>query len=123
MGMSASQSRLLMLTARLSDLELSAQQIDNAKIQNSRLSQGAALQYTNALNAATGPDGNVNSAATAAATAAYEATTAALESQDKIYDMELKNIDTEHEALQTEIDSVKKVIDKNIERSFKIFQA
>lgn len=123
MGMAASQSRLLMLTARLSDLELSAQQIDNAKIQNSRLSQGAALQYTNALSAATGADGNVNSAATAAATAAYEATTSALQAQDKIYDMELKNIDTEHEALQTEIDSVKKVIDKNIERSFKIFQA
>ena len=35
--------------------------------------------------------------------------------------MELKNIDTEHNSLQQEYDSVKSVIDKNIERSFKIY--
>ena len=44
-----------------------------------------------------------------------------IENKDKRYDMELKNIDTEHNSLQTEYDSVKSVIDKNIERSFKIY--
>lgn len=58
---------------------------------------------------------------TAKAEAEYEATMAQIESKDNKFDLELKAIDTEHQAIQTEMDSVKKVIDKNIERSFKIF--
>ena len=38
-----------------------------------------------------------------------------------MYDLELKNIDTEHNSLQTEYDSIKTAIDKNIERTFKIY--
>jgi hypothetical protein len=60
---------------------------------------------------------------TATAEAKYEATTADIQSKDKRFDLSLKNIDTEHQATQTTIDSVKKLIDKNIERAFKIFQA
>ena len=41
--------------------------------------------------------------------------------KDKRYDLELKNIDTEHNSLQTEYDSIKTAIDKNIERTFKIY--
>ena len=59
----------------------------------------------------------------AKAEAEYETVMAEIESKDSRYDMELKTIDTEHSAVQTEIDSVKKVIDKNIERTFKIFDA
>lgn len=127
MGMAASQSRLLMLTARLSDLELRAQQIQNAKIRNSMQVQAATANYIAALNnnnssGAVTTDSNISSSGSVDATQ-FEATMYALEGVDKLYDMELKNIDTEHQAIQTEIDSVKKVIDKNIERSFKIFQA
>lgn len=64
-----------------------------------------------------------DSSGTAKAEAKYETTMAQIESQDKKFDLQLKQIDTEHNAIQTEIDSVKKVIDKNIERSFKIFNA
>lgn len=46
-----------------------------------------------------------------------------IQAKDKQYDMELKNIDTEHNSLQTEYDSIKSVIDKNVERNFKMFQA
>ena len=46
-----------------------------------------------------------------------------IEAKDKQYDLELKNIDTEHSSLQTEYDSIKSVIDKNVERNFKMFQA
>lgn len=60
---------------------------------------------------------------TAKAEANYTAANAEIQVKDKQFDLELKNIDTEHEAVQTEVDSVKKVIDKNIERSFKMFQA
>lgn len=61
--------------------------------------------------------------AIAIAEAQYEAEMQQTQAKDKRYDMELQNINTEHTATQTEIDSVKKVIDKNIERAFKIFDA
>lgn len=57
------------------------------------------------------------------AEAKYEAETAKIQTKDKKFDLELQNINTEHQAVQTEFDSVQKVIEKNIERSFKLFQA
>lgn len=57
----------------------------------------------------------------AKAEANYNAVIAEIKTKDSKFDLELKDIDTEHSAIQTEIDSVKKVIDKNIERSFKLF--
>jgi hypothetical protein len=59
----------------------------------------------------------------AKAEAEYNTETARIQTKDKRYDMTLKDIDTQHTAIQTEVDSVKKVIDKNIERSFKTFDA
>lgn len=59
----------------------------------------------------------------ARAEADYNTQMASIQSKDKRFDLELKSIDTEHNAAQTEIESVKKVIDKNIEKSFKIFNA
>lgn len=47
----------------------------------------------------------------------------AIQAKDKRYDIELKNIDTEHTSLQTEYDSIKSVMDKNVERNFKMFEA
>lgn len=44
-----------------------------------------------------------------------------IESQDKKLELKLKDLDTQQQALNTEMDSVKKVIDKNIEVSFKAF--
>ena len=59
----------------------------------------------------------------AQAEAKYKVKLAQIESKDKKFDLNLKQIDTEHLAIQTEVDSVKKVIDKNIERSFKAFDS
>lgn len=59
---------------------------------------------------------------TAKQEAIYQAEMSKIQAKDKKFDLQLKNIDTEHNALQTEVESVQKVIDKNIERSFKIFQ-
>lgn len=58
---------------------------------------------------------------TAKAEAEYETTMASIQAKDKRFDLQLKEIDTEHQAITQEIDSVKQVINKNIERSFKIF--
>lgn len=57
----------------------------------------------------------------ARAEADYEATLAAIETKDKEYDVQLTAINTEHKAIETEVDAIKKVIEKNIDRAFKIF--
>ena len=44
-----------------------------------------------------------------------------IQSQDQTLEVRLKNIDTEHKALDTEMEAVKKVLEKNIESSFKTF--
>ena len=46
-----------------------------------------------------------------------------LESQDKQFDMALNRLEAEHNALQTEYDAVSKIISKNVEKSFNIFNA
>ena len=51
----------------------------------------------------------------------YQAALAEIEPTDKMLEVHLKDIDTQHQAIQTEIDAVKKVIDKDIESSFKTF--
>lgn len=50
MGLSASQSRLLALTSRMSDLEFRSQQIANAKVELSNESNAASKAYTEALD-------------------------------------------------------------------------
>ena len=57
----------------------------------------------------------------AAVAAKYESTTSEIQSQDKKLELRLKQIESEHKAIQTEMEAVKKVIDKNIEESFKSF--
>lgn len=46
-----------------------------------------------------------------------------IQAQDKNLELRLKQLDTEENAISTEIDSVKKVISKNVESSFKTFNA
>lgn len=62
-----------------------------------------------------------NSTAVTIAEAEYTAQMNKIQNKDKMYDLELKNIDTEHNSLQTEYESIKGAIDKNIERTFKIY--
>lgn len=44
-----------------------------------------------------------------------------IQSDDKKLELKLQDLDTQQQALSTEMESVKKVIDKNVESSFKIF--
>ena len=57
----------------------------------------------------------------AKAEAEYESQTAILSNQDKMLDLELNQIETQHSAVKTEIDSVQKLVDNNIEKTFKSF--
>ena len=61
--------------------------------------------------------------AVAIAEAEYNRDMNKIQTKDKRFDMELKRIDTEHSALQVEYDSVKSAMNKNIERTMKIFSA
>lgn len=47
--------------------------------------------------------------------------TAIIQQQDKTLELHLDQLDTEQQAIQTEMDAIKKVIDKNIEETFKTF--
>ena len=49
------------------------------------------------------------------------AQTEALQQEDRTLELQLKQLDTEHNAIQTEIDAVQKVVQKNVETSFKTF--
>ncbi|MFA7659409.1 MAG: hypothetical protein WCY19_08245 [Candidatus Gastranaerophilaceae bacterium] len=51
------------------------------------------------------------------------AKTEVIQNEDRTLELQLKQLDTEQEALQTEMDAVKKVIDKNIEQTFKTFSS
>ena len=64
---------------------------------------------------------NTDELAITKAEAKYKRAMNDIENKDKRFDVELKNIDTEHNSLQTEYESVKSVIDKNIERTFKMY--
>ncbi len=57
----------------------------------------------------------------AKAEAEYQYTVSELQIQDNQFDIELKKLDTEHNALQQQFDAIKSVIDKNTERTFKMF--
>ena len=46
-----------------------------------------------------------------------------IQQQDKQLELKLKQLDTEENAISTEMDAVKKVISKNVESSFKTFNA
>ena len=50
-----------------------------------------------------------------------DAKTTVIQQQDKTLELHLDQLDTEQQAIQTEMDAVKKVIDKNIDESFKTF--
>jgi len=51
------------------------------------------------------------------------AKTCVIQNEDKVLELQLRQLDTEQQALSTEMDSVKKVIDKNIESTFKTFSS
>ena len=136
MGLVASQARLLLLFGRKSDIEYRCQVISNKRMRLSFETGEIARTYVDALSntVATGtgtwptppnaPDAlgqntRLYTEDDALATARYEGQTAILQAEDKRLELELKNLETQHKAVSTEIDAVNKVIDKNIEKSFK----
>lgn len=196
MGLASSQARLLMLTARKSDLELRAQQLTNTDMILAMQTEQIAKKYSNKLsnkqlmlissvnvldgekttdvpvsmssldankyyvkyakggavesdisdaelqnlikrgvivvyNKETDESVNIQGSSDfydtydtsddAAATAEYESKMAEIQTKEKQLQIDLQQVENQQKACDTEIDSVKKIIDKNIERSFKVF--
>ena len=108
MGLAASQARFLTLTARKSDLEFTGQQINQSRMQLANV--------TNDLfNVSTTLEPDSDEAIQ------IQLRINAIQSLDQALELQLRRVDTQQEAVQTEIDSVRKVIDKNIELTFKTF--
>lgn len=144
MGLAASQARILQLNARKSDLEFQGQQVNQQRTILSNevetfYEKILALTVPNAENMpiTTDTDGNATNdadgdglsneyeASLVSYSAEYNKINAQIETahtKDRVLETTLRNVDTQHNAVQTEIDAVKKVIDKNIELTYKTFQ-
>ena len=108
MGLAASQSRYMLLTARKSDLELTGQQINQSRLQLANV--------TNDLfNVATTLDPDSDDAIK------IQLRINSLQSLDQALELQLRRVDTQQQAVQTEIEAVRKVIDKSIDLVFKTF--
>jgi DNA repair ATPase RecN len=108
MGLSASQSRYLMLTARKNDLELTGQQINQSRLQLANVTNDLFNISTNL-----DPD--------SARSVQLQLRINSLQSLDKALELQLRRVDTQQEAISTELEAVQKVINKNIELVFKTF--
>jgi hypothetical protein len=108
MGFGASQARLMISTARKSDLELEGQFINQAR-----------LQLANTTGALFSVSANLDPEAPEAQ--ALQARIAAVQTLDKSLELNLRRVDSQRQGVQTEIEAIQKVIQKNIEGSFKTF--
>ncbi len=108
MGLAASQARLLMLTARKSDLELMGQQINQARLY---LANIVGQLFTLSSNLEPESPTSIQ----------MQMRISALQAVDKGLELQLRRVDTQHDAVQTEIEAVQKVLEKNIAMSFKTF--
>jgi len=108
MGLAASQSRYISLFARKSDLELTAQQITQSRMQLANV--------TNDLfNVMTRLDPNTSDAIK------LQQRINAVQQLDQSLELQLRRVDTQQQTIAAELESIKKIIDKNIELVFKTF--
>ncbi|HEY9745294.1 MAG TPA: hypothetical protein V6C99_03650 [Oculatellaceae cyanobacterium] len=108
MGLAASQARFLALTARKSDLELTGQQINQSRMQLANVTNQL---FTIVSNLEPDSDEAVQ----------IQLRINALQGLDKSLELQLRRVDSQQQSVQTEIEAVQKVIDKNIDMTFKTF--
>jgi leucyl-tRNA synthetase len=107
MGFAASSARLYMLIARRSDLEFQLQQIQQARLRLANVQDRVALSFTN-MN----PESQQQQQ--------FEIMQASLQRMEKRLEIFAQRVTTQRDAINQEIDAVKKVIDNNIQSSFKL---
>jgi len=113
MGLAASQARFLSLTARKSDIEFKGQGLNQERTSNAYAMEQLVDQLTAVAQNGLLTDPTQYSL--------IENQLAVKQSIDRNLELDLKNVDTQHNEVQTEMDAVKKVIDKNVDMTFKTF--
>ncbi|MEW5820568.1 MAG: hypothetical protein AB1782_10290 [Cyanobacteriota bacterium] len=108
MGLAASQARFLLLTARKSDVEMQGQRINQERL---AIANAVGMLFNAQSNL--DPDSRESQQ--------LQARIESLQQIDKALELQLRRVDTQQQAVQTEIAAVQKVIDKNIDMSFKTF--
>lgn len=150
MGLAASQARLLMLTDRSDQLAFQGENIAEKRMQLAseteklftekeqldEQGQNQQVSGSDVFNSLTGKSNSEGFSIINTLSGIYSAITnngesskekeiddqlARLEEEDNILQMRLKQVDTQHQAVTTEMDAVQKVIQKNIESTFKLF--
>ena len=148
MGLAASQSRLMMLMQRKSDIQFEVQCINQRRLTLSNAAANVTRQYADsvyqsgdwtpygpsgvgsttgyalpgvgAIMAPGGVDGAPQTVSTSnLANGAYELELTAIHAQDKELELRQKQLDTEYKCLEAEVEAVQKVIDKSVEKGFK----
>jgi hypothetical protein len=113
MGLAASQARFLQLTARKSDLEFKGQQVNQERTINAHNMEQLVEQMQTLATQGLLDDPNYSTV--------VDAQLEQRHAVDRTLELELKNLDTQQNEVQTEVDAVSKVIDKNIDMTFKTF--
>jgi len=108
MGLAASQSRFLVLTSRKSNVEMQGQTINEERM---KIANSTGQLYNSLTNL--DPD--------SADSISIQNRIQSLNQIDRALELQLRRVDTQQQSIQTEIDAVQKVIDKNIESTFKTF--
>lgn len=122
MGFAASQARLLMLTARKSDLELQLQFVNQARMMIANQMGSLTNQQLQSMQV-NDPRQMENPGFQQQQQQMQQRNNAQMtmiQQMDKMLEMEGRRLDTQHQAVQTEVEAVNKVISKNIESSFKL---
>lgn len=107
MGLAASQARLLSLVARKSDLEYQLQQINQARLILANIVTRLSQQLADVANGGKSNTG-------------VEWQLYSIQQRDKGLELQAQRINTQHQAVETEVGAVQKVIQKNIQMSFKL---
>jgi hypothetical protein len=113
MGLAASQARFLQLTARKSDIEYKGQQVNQERTINAHNMEKLVEQMQQLSADGLLDDPNYSTPVQAQLDQKHAI--------DSTLELELRNLDTQQNEVQTEVDAVSKVIDKNIDMTFKTF--
>ena len=105
--------------------------LNSGEVQLFKLTKDTSLFNSNKINifdeSSLGSDPDIaevqNEELIKAAEVKYEQAVKDIDVKDTKLDLQLSRIDAEHNALKTEFDSVKQIVSKNIDRSFKTFNA
>jgi capsule polysaccharide export protein KpsE/RkpR len=107
MGFAASQTRVYMLQARKTDLELQMQYINQAKMLLANTT-GGMFQLTANLD----PESPTAQS--------LQARIAVIQQIEKGLDLQKTRIEAQAKAIEAEFDSLKKIVEKNISSTFKL---